>query len=154
MHFAAAERLTYEPYEPASFHETLLRTYEGTLDCPEVSGVRTVEEVVAGHKAQGPFDPELWWLARDAGRPAGVVIQVDSRANEEREVAYVGVVPEARRRGVGREMMLRVLLEARAAGLARAVLAVDERNAPAWRLYTLMGFEEVERQDVFLRIGP
>ncbi|MGL4553097.1 MAG: GNAT family N-acetyltransferase [Gemmataceae bacterium] len=157
MLFDAGERLFCEPYdpaEPAAFHATLLRTYEGSLDCPEVSGLRTAEEVVAGHRAQGTFEPANWWLARDGGAPVGVVIQVDNPGQEEREVAYVGVVPEARRRGVGKELMLRVLTEARADGVGRVVLAVDARNAPAWRLYTLMGFEEVDRQQVFLRIGP
>jgi mycothiol synthase len=157
LHFATGERFRYEPYNPAdpiTFHQTLERTYEGTLDCPEVSGLRTVAEVIQGHKAQGPFEPENWWLARDGDQPVGLVIQVDSRSYDEREVAYVGVVPEARRRGVGRELMLRVLTEARAEGLARVLLAVDERNVPAYRLYTLLGFEEVERQQVFLRVGP
>jgi ribosomal protein S18 acetylase RimI-like enzyme len=156
-HLAAGERLAYEPYDPAHpapFHETLSHTYEGSLDCPEVTGVRTIEEVIAGHKAQGAFDARNWWLARDGGRPVAVVILVDSRSYDEREVAYVGVVPAARGRGVGRELMVRVLTEARAEGISRVVLAVDARNTPAWRLYTSMGFEEVERQQVFLRIGP
>ena len=28
----------YDPSDPSAFHRTLLRTYEGTLDCPELNG--------------------------------------------------------------------------------------------------------------------
>lgn len=150
--FQTEPRLTYEPYTPGLFHDVLERTYVDTLDCPEISGIRSIDEVILGHKGQGPFDPQLWWLVRERSEPVGVVIQIDSPANEERELAYVGIVPEARRRGIGREVMLRVLMEARADGVGLVVLSVDERNVPAWRLYALMGFEEVGRQQVFLRL--
>jgi ribosomal-protein-alanine N-acetyltransferase len=68
------------------------------------------------------------------------------------EVAYVGVVPEARRRGVGRELMLHALVEARAAGVARLTLSVDARNQPAWALYRGLGFDPYDRRAVFLAV--
>ncbi len=40
---ASAVCLTYRAYEPSQpmlFHQTLQNTYEGTLDCPELNGVR------------------------------------------------------------------------------------------------------------------
>lgn len=154
---AVASRLTLEAYDPSApeeLHATLLRSYEATMDCPEITGVRTIDEVIAGHKAQGPFDPRNWWLARDGGRSVGVVVMVDNPTWEEREVAYIGIVPEARRRGHARELLVRALTEARRDGIRRVLLAVDERNEPAWRLYRRLGFEEVERQHVFLRLLP
>src|SRR5262245_26373089 len=120
----------YHPTEPAAFHETVLRTYEETLDCPEVNGVRTIEEVIQGHQAQGGYDPRRWWLARRGGEPAGVLLTVEPSRGEW-EVAYMGVVREARRRGVGREMLVHALCEARAAGVERVILSVDDRNSPA-----------------------
>src|SRR5262245_16429755 len=57
---AAPATLRFEPYQPDrpdEFHATLQRTYEGTLDCPEVNGVRSIEEVVRGHQSQGVFVP-------------------------------------------------------------------------------------------------
>jgi ribosomal protein S18 acetylase RimI-like enzyme len=147
-------RLDYLPYDgrdPAAFHQTLLRTYEGTLDCPEVNGVRTVEEVVAGHRAQGVYEPARWLLARQEGVPVGVLLLMAAEGGEW-EVAYVGVVPEARGRGVGRELMLKALVEARAGGARRLVLSVDGRNRPAWGLYRGLGFEPNERREVFLAV--
>jgi ribosomal protein S18 acetylase RimI-like enzyme len=132
------------------FHDTLLRSYEGTLDCPELNGVRGVEDVIAGHRAQGPHDPERWWLALLDGRPAGVIILNEVPDLGCWDLGYLGVVPEARCRGVGRAMTARAVRAARAAGAAELTLAVDVRNAPAWNLYTRQGFKAFDRREVYL----
>src|SRR5262249_33867451 len=93
------ERLTYAAYAADTavlFHATLLRTYEGTLDCPELNHVRAVDDVIAGHQAQGRYDPQRWWLARDNGRPVGVLLLNEIPEWRSLDVAYLGVVPEAR----------------------------------------------------------
>lgn len=148
----AEGRMACGPYEAAAFHDAFRRSCEGSVDCPELGALRTAEEMIAAHKAPSRFDPALWWLAREGDEPAGVVIQHD--AGGEREVAYLGLAPAARGRGLGRELMLRVLAEARAAGRGRVALAADERNAPARRLYESLGFEEVGREQMYLRVGP
>jgi ribosomal protein S18 acetylase RimI-like enzyme len=71
---------------------------------------------------------------------------------DEWEVAYVGVVPEARGRGVGRELMHKAVFEARAAGAGRLTLSVDARNGPARALYREVGFEPFDRREVFLAV--
>ncbi|MDQ5837504.1 MAG: GNAT family N-acetyltransferase [Acidobacteriota bacterium] len=50
-------------------------------------------------------------------------------------VCGFGVIPERRRRGLGREMMRALVERARACGLRRLSLEVLVRNAPARRLY-------------------
>src|SRR5947208_3050183 len=44
-----------------AFAATLERTYASTLDCPELNGKRSVDEIIAGHQAEGHFNPERWW---------------------------------------------------------------------------------------------
>lgn len=147
-------RLTLDPYDPASpevFHQTLERSYEGTLDFPEVNGVRSIAEVIAGHRAQGRFDPSHWWLARQEGAPIGVMLLIDQGTGEW-EIEYVGVVPRARRRGLGRELVLTALAAARAGGASRVNLSVDDRNEPARRLYQRMGFVEEDHRQVYLQV--
>jgi ribosomal protein S18 acetylase RimI-like enzyme len=146
------EYQAYDPERPAIFHETLVRTYEGTLDCPEINGLRTVEEVIAGHKAQGRFDPSRWRLMLDAGRPAGVLLTTLMPESSDHDVSYLGIVPELRRRGFGREAVLKVLFDAKAAGVGRVTLSVDSRNAPALRLYGGLGFVPYDRREVYLAI--
>jgi ribosomal protein S18 acetylase RimI-like enzyme len=146
-------RLTFEPYredDPDLFHATLQRTYEETLDCPEVSGARTIEQVIEGHKNQGLFDPELWWLVRQGPRPVGVLLMMPSPEGLDWELAYLGLVPEARGQGLGKELILKALCEARAALVSGVTLSVDERNHPARRLYLRAGFTPFDRRAVYL----
>jgi ribosomal protein S18 acetylase RimI-like enzyme len=150
-----ARRLTCQSYDccdQALFHRTLLRTYEDTLDCPEISDVRDLDEVIAGHRAQGKHDPALWWLARDGDRPIGVLLLTEMPEWEAWDVSYVGVVPEARRCGLGRELMIHALTEAQAAGVSQMTLSVDDRNRPAWHLYRSLGFEPYDQREVYLAV--
>ncbi len=148
-------RLDFEPYDPARpevFEQTLWRTYEETSDCPEISGARTLQEVMAGHRAQGRFDPDRWWLARQGDEPVGVLLLTELPETGEWDLAYMGVVRAARRRGLGREMLLKALTETRAADVPRLVLSVDARNRPAWQLYRWAGFEPFDRRAAYLAV--
>ncbi len=147
--------LRYEPYSSADrtlFHQTLLRTYEGTQDCPEVNGVRHLEEVLQGHRAQGAHRPERWWLAREGDHPVGVLLLTEMPEWRGLDVSYLGVVPEARRRGVGRDLTRKAIHEARAFGAAQLTLAVDARNQPAWNLYRGLGFAVYDEREVYLAV--
>lgn len=137
---------------PELFHQTLLRSYEGTLDCPELTGVRTIGEIIEGHKAQGAFNPEVWWLALEAGRPVGVLLIAETPEWESWDVSYVGVVPEARRRGLGRTLVRLALAEARRRKAHHLTIAVDARNLPAQKLYEGLGFEPFDEREVFLAV--
>jgi ribosomal protein S18 acetylase RimI-like enzyme len=153
----APARLQFRSYaeiDPFLFQQVLQRTYEHTLDCPEINGLRTMDEVVRGHQAQGRHDPRCWWLASCASRPVGVLITTDLPDANSWDLSYLGVVPEARRRGFGREMVLQALCEARAAGTGRIGLCVDGRNRPAWDLYRALGFEPYDRREVLLALWP
>jgi ribosomal protein S18 acetylase RimI-like enzyme len=152
---ASLSPLDYVPYDvdnPSVFHQTLLSTYEGTQDCPEISGIRTIEEIITGHRAQGRFNPDHWWLALEAGQPIGVLLTAEMPESGDWDVAYLGVAKEARRRGFGRDMMLKALSEAKAAGVHRVTLSVDARNAPALHLYHHLGLVPYDRREVYLAL--
>jgi len=151
-----ADQLEYRSMsecDPLIFRETLDHSYSGTLDCPEINGIRTIEEVIEGHQG-GDIDPNRWWLAKRAGRPVGVLLMNDEHELGGWDIAYVGVVPDARRHGVGRALVQKALFEAKAAGVSQVTLAVDSRNQPARKLYHEAGFEEFEVREVFLSIWP
>ena len=67
--------------------------------------------------------------------------------NRSRPVYYhcgtlgIGLLPEFRRRGIGRALMLRTIDAAFAFGLTRVELTVRENNVNAISLYKRMGFE-------------
>src|SRR5205823_13675300 len=120
---------TYDQSDAVVFQETLLRSYEGSQDCPELNGVRTAEEIITGHKAQGEFDPRRWWLVSLARRPAGVLLVTKVFDEPAWDLSYVGIVAEARRRGLARALTQLALWQARTAGATQLTLAVDVRNA-------------------------
>jgi ribosomal protein S18 acetylase RimI-like enzyme len=117
-----------------------------------VNGVRDVREVIEGHRAQGSHDPARWWLALDGGQPIGVLMLTEMPEWQGWDLSYIGVVPEARGRGFGRQLTGRALTAARAAGAAQLTLAVDTRNEPARKLYHDLGFRPYDRREVFLAI--
>ncbi len=145
------EYVSYASCDRSAFHQTLLRTYESTQDCPEVNGVREIEEVIAGHKSQGRHDAETWWLASHRGRSIGVLMLGEMADLKSWELLYLGVVPEARGRGFGRELARKALWEARAAEAPQLTLSVDARNSPALNLYQEIGFEAYDQREVFLK---
>jgi mycothiol synthase len=145
--------LRYEAYRPSladTFAATLERTYEGTLDCPELNGKRTIAEILAGHRGQGTFHPECWWLVKDGAGPIGVLLLTEMSDGLTWDLMYLGVVPEARRRGHGRAMALHGLHSLCDQPVTHLTLSVDGRNGPARQLYEALGFIEMETNEVLL----
>jgi mycothiol synthase len=142
----------YRPELVNEFAATVARTYEGTLDCPELNGVRTIDEIMAGHRAQGKFHPDFWWLAFVDDVPAGVVLLTEMADGASWELAYLGVVPEYRGRGLARSLLTHAMHALSERPAAHVILAVDERNRPARRLYESLGFVQIESSDVYLLV--
>jgi len=129
------------------FRRVLLATHEGSLDCPELTGPRTAEEVLAGFDV--PTRGGSLSLYREDGEPVGVVICAES-TKDTVELTYIGVVPAHRRRGVGVRMLIGNLWRACYGGYTDMTLSVDARNTPAVKLYTRHGFVEYDRREVWL----
>jgi len=73
-------------------------------------------------------------------------LYLDHRADELRLID-IALLPGFRRRGIGGELMGRVLEEGREAGLPVQIHV--EQNNPAMRLYDRLGFRQVEDQGVY-----
>jgi ribosomal protein S18 acetylase RimI-like enzyme len=127
----------------AEFRDVLMATFEESRDCPELNGLRSANEVLAGHKATAP-DLSRWWLARSETAAVGVVILANSPVDRIAELAYLGVVPSARRRGYGRALTSFALDRATSDGAKGLTLLVDQRNHPAFDLYTSIGCQTNE----------
>jgi ribosomal protein S18 acetylase RimI-like enzyme len=152
---SGSSRYTYQTYrqcDPSLFHSVLMATYTDTLDCPEVNGIREVNEIIEGHRSQGVHDPDRWWLAFDAGQPVAVLLLTEVPEWNGWDLSYVGVVPAFRRRGIGKELTRKALQEARMAGAGQLTLALDVRNTPASQLYTSLGFAPFDEREVYLAI--
>ena len=72
---------------------------------------------------------------------------------DELQITVLGVEPEHRRRGLGRAVLKRLLLDASSAGARHAILDVAEDNHGARTLYSAFGFQTVGRRDRYYRDG-
>lgn len=84
------------------------------------------------------------WVVSDApgGPPLGYAL--GWWVIDELELLAVAVLPQARRRGVGRRLLDEVLAEIRARGGRRVLLEVARSNAAARRLYESAGFRVLD----------
>lgn len=146
------EFIAYEPARHTEFLAVLDRSYHDTRDCPELNGVRSLEEIFASHKAQGEFNPDHWLLAHRGGDYVGCLLLAGLPSIQAVEIAYVAVLPEARGGGLGRELTRHAFRLAKSAGAQIVTLAVDGRNEPARKMYESEGFEPWDARDVYLLI--
>lgn len=126
-------------------------TYEGTLDCPELCGLRRTEDVLASHRAAGEWDPALWWVVERAGRIEGMMLFNPSHEMDAVELVYVGLAPALRGKGLGHRLLRHGLSWLPGLSLSRVTCAVDERNEPARRVYRRLGFVEATRRVALVR---
>lgn len=131
------------------------RTYEDTLDCPELCGLREIADVLASHRATGVYDPARWWVVRLDGRPEGCVLMSHCPEQGALELVYIGLSPRLRGGGLGRTLLERAIEANAGCGAARVTCAVDRRNAPALKVYGALGFSEfASRSALIASIAP
>ncbi len=162
MYIGASDRmslgsLTWQSYSNEShgdFARTILDTYIGSLDCPTLSGLRHVDDIIEGHKSAGRFEPSRWHLLRVHGDPAGCILLAPNPLRPVLEIVYMGVRPAYRGRTLGALLLRTALTEAYHHGFQAVALAVDARNAPGRRLYDRFGFRETARRRAMLIARP
>ena len=147
--------LDFEYYSPAN-HPRLVRvveaTYGRTLDCPRLNGVRQIEDVLAGYRATGVFDPERWLIVRHDGRDVGCLLLADHPKDGNYELVYMGLAASVRGRRWGMDIARQAQWRTRQAGRARLVLAVDTANQPALKIYTTVGFRAWDRRSAYVKV--
>lgn len=129
----------------------LERSYQQTLDCPELCGLRETEDILDSHVATGEFDPSTWWIVLLHGEPHGCMLL--SRLPEQGcvELVYLGLSPELRGRQIGSRLLEAGLAVAMRSGPSPVSCAVDRRNVPAIRLYERLGFRSLSSRVALVR---
>ena len=148
----------YGPTTHAGFADAILASYQDSLDCSPLNGVRDIEDVIAGHRAAGEFDPADWFLVTDAvagptGPPPGVLLLSRTTAGDGMELVYLGLSPAARGRGLGNYLVKLAEARSSARKLRHLSLAVDAVNAPALHLYHRHGFQQIAAKRALMRRG-
>ena len=146
---AGLEWRRFGEFSEGQLADLIAATYDGSLDCPRLSGLRGMSDVLEAHKACGVFHPASWWMVVVEATPVGCVLVNDSVSGQTGEVVYLGVVAAHRRRGVARAMVRRAADDAYRRRHTALLLAVDEENHHAMRLYEEEGFRQTHRQWAF-----
>jgi ribosomal protein S18 acetylase RimI-like enzyme len=148
------EYLSWHPSLRERFVEALDASYVATLDCPKLHGLRTADEALDAHLGTGQFDPTLWTLLTLADRAAGILLLNPIPAVNALELVYLGLSPQDRGHGLGKVLMERAFWLARCNGYDNIVLALDDQNTPAARLYRALRFHRTDIKDAFVRHLP
>ncbi len=133
------------------FAAAIEASYERTLDCPALRGLRQIDDVIAGHQAAGVFRPQLWYALYDGPQPAAVMLINELPQADACELVYLGLAEAHRGRGLARRLLAHGLERVAHLGRSRLMLAVDERNVPALRLYQGLEFAETGRKCAMIR---
>jgi GNAT superfamily N-acetyltransferase len=148
------ESVEYDEPHHERFARAIELTYQGTLDCPGLNGVRTGADALESMRGRGPNAETRWRLYQAEGKDIGVILMNAGSEPGTREIVYMGIVPEMRGRGFGTAMLLDELKQMQAAGNEAAGLVVDSKNIYALRIYAELGFFRYALGSVHLRIHP
>jgi mycothiol synthase len=134
--------------------DVLIASHEETLDCPELNGLRTPEEVCDSY-FPGNQSTNAWWLTNgEEGKLVGVLLFDKGPEPSVLELSYLGLIPSARGQGLGGAALTHANRIAGESGNRFVSVTVDARNEPALRLYNRYGFVETDRRDVYLAVWP
>jgi RimJ/RimL family protein N-acetyltransferase len=146
---ATGTRLTFEPGDDAAFLDAFRRIAQGSLD------VRTGRELAAKDAEvqaredmqfylDAPGAREWWRLAYTAeGALAGLAIP-SSTGGDNRNVGYLGVVPELRGHGLIDEILAHITHFQAASGADRITATTDTVNLPMAAAFDRAGYQVTE----------
>jgi len=133
----------------AEVRELLPLTHSETLDCAEMNGLQSPDQILAGYRFSAP-ELSLWKAIESDCRLVGIMVV--SRSADALELNYLGVLPEYRRRGLAAVLLAELVDVARLRSLGSISLNVDTRNRPARQLYESFGFEVAGIQEAFVKV--
>ena len=143
---------TYNQQRHAEFAAAIQASYEQNLDCPGIDGVRSMEDVIAGHRSAGEFDAKNWMLVTRESKPVAVLLLAKTIAGDALELVYIGLAVSARGRGLSDELLKLALSRAEELSCRRLTTAVDSHNTPAMRVYLRAGMQRIGSRMAMVRV--
>ena len=97
------------------------------------------------------FQPELFFIALLKGQLIGSIMV--GYEGHRGWIQYLAVLPAFQKRGYGRKLVNKAIVELRKLGCVKANLQVRRSNASVVGFYKHLGFEEEERISMGMRLG-
>lgn len=145
---------TLQPWDrrrPQLLIDLLQQTFVGTLDCPGLASMRRGSDILEGHVHSGDGDTSMWRILCDGESPVGAMLLSPCSATDSVDIIYLGLVPEARGRGIAATMLTHGLRDAATVDVRSVQLAVDVANVPAVFLYRRAGFAVRQQREAWVR---
>lgn len=128
----------------------LVSTYEGSLDVPELNDTRTADEILLGYATHSDDAPPRWYRIDHGTQPIGVLMLSPGNRPDIVDLGYLGLVPLARGKGLGKPVVAGIIGLAARMGTEWLTVSLDERNTPASKVYRRHRFGPLTRQCVYL----
>ncbi len=144
------KRIVWSEENRQHFASAIEMSYLDTLDCPNLVGVRHIEDIIAGHMAVGRFEADLWSAYYADDEPAAVLLLNPLIDRPELELVYLGLAPAFREKRLATRLMQQAIATARARHDTGIHLAVDQLNTPAVKLYKGLGFRATGRKTAMI----
>lgn len=145
------EQLTRVDHSNQALVRKVLRTtFVASRDCPDVPTFRGVEDRIVGDHR----DHLVAWLLWKNTKPIGCLALRDDPVGESLELAYIGLVPQERGRGIGKELTRVALWFAGEKKRNKVVTTVDASNGSAVNMYAQLNFIAYAERQLFLRDHP
>jgi ribosomal protein S18 acetylase RimI-like enzyme len=169
LRFSVVDLHDHEDYH--SFEQLVETTYQQSLDCPALANHRTAADTLRGYRVSPAFEPQGWFRVLQVddkhddksddtghGTEVGCVIlglhppPPDSDSGQSvTEIVYMGIVPSARGKKFGRQLVDHAFDHARSLAASRLILAVDQDNAPARAIYQACGLSPMLSETVWVK---
>jgi ribosomal protein S18 acetylase RimI-like enzyme len=124
---------------------TMEATYEDTLDCANLRGLRSTQDILDGHRSGGIAYEELTQIVMRGDMPIGCAI-VTCGPQSIADLAYIGLIPSVRGTGLGEKVLQHMVFRASLRRIRFVRLAVDDVNTPARLMYRRAGFSRESTQ--------
>jgi hypothetical protein len=129
--------------------KVLEETYIGSLDCPNLHGVRPIQDIIDGHRMSSPYQPEFWFIGTIDESPVCVLLLNPN--DDVLELAYVGVISKPKRNTALLISALRKQLNLhKHHDFQRITLVVDIANGKASKLYAKWNFAQPHSRHAFM----
>ncbi|WP_146525125.1 GNAT family N-acetyltransferase [Novipirellula artificiosorum] len=175
------ETLSFRPLQweggnlarPDQFASLVQQTYVDTLDCPALLKYRTAAETLRNYQQSAAFAPQLWFeilrksdaIDRERGAASVGVLIMGLHGGEDEadappngnpnaavtELVYMGIVADVRGESFGSQVMQFALQTSHQFGADRMILAVDQQNHYARRLYEACGMRCMLNESVAVK---
>lgn len=140
-----------DDFARSRFARLIEATFQDTLDCPVLNGIRDQDKVLNGFLEGRSLRTvgSMWEVLEFRGEVAGCLL-LQPHSNGLMELVYLGLLPDARGMRLGKQLVQRAIERADQHRAEALIAAVDEQNWPALELYRHFGFEPQQRFEVWI----